>query len=127
MARGQVTSVVSAVALAIIVSVMAVMLTQFKSSTTGYGCATGNWNASMLLNDPTGGACTANTGTNFCCISYNATDGCCNLTGTQSSAFLTIDAGSNALQLGNILPIVVVAGAIIAFLLGSFALRMSGR
>ena len=32
----------------------------------------------------------------------------------------TIDAGASALQLGNILPLVVIAGAMITFLLGSF-------
>lgn len=80
--RGQITSVVSAVAIAIIVAVGAIILNSVMQNMAS-------------------------------------------LSTLQSNA--TITAGINALALGNILPLVVIAGAIIAFLLGSFALRASGR
>jgi riboflavin transporter FmnP len=47
-----------------------------------------------------------------------------NLSTAASNA--SIVAGSNALSLGNILPLVLIAGAIITFLIGSFAARAMG-
>ena len=79
--KGQTTAVVTAISVAIIVAVGAIILNSVKQNMASLSTVASN---------------------------------------------ATIDAGSSALQLGNILPLVVIAGAVITFLLGSFLLGRQG-
>jgi len=120
--KGQTSAVISAIAVVIIVAIGGIILQSVATTSSSDMCATGTWNTTVK-DCESAAVCNAATvradSRDKCCLTYNTTMAACKTVGTASGAWNAISAGASSLSLGNIFPLVIIAGAVITFLVAS--------